>query len=40
MLHAYKIKFLIDGIKYNYSAEIPFLFKNILKEKYLKISQL
>ena len=40
MLHAYKINFSIDGIKYNYSAEIPFLFKNILKEKYLKISQL
>ena len=37
MLHAYKIKFSIAGIKYNYSAELPFTFKNILKEKYLKI---
>ena len=37
MLHAYKIKFSIAGIKYNYSAELPFAFKNILKEKYLKI---
>ena len=37
MLHAYKIKFSIAGTKYNYSAELPFAFKNILKEKYLKI---
>ena len=37
MLHAYKINFSIDGTKYNYSAEPPFAFKNILKEKYLKI---
>jgi len=40
MLHAYKIKFLIDGVKYNYSAEIPSLFKSVLKEKYLEISEL
>ena len=37
MLHAYKINFSIDGTKYNYSVEPPFAFKNILKEKYLKI---
>ena len=38
MLHAYKINFSIAGSKYSFSAEIPFSFKNILKEKYLKIS--
>ena len=37
MLHAYKINFSINGIKYNFSAEPPLAFKNILKEKYLKI---
>ena len=37
MLHAYKIKFSIAGTKYNFSAEPPIEFKNILKEKYLKI---
>jgi len=37
MLHAYKINFSIDGIKYNFSAEMPIYFKNTLKEKYLKI---
>ena len=37
MLHAYKINFSIDGIKYNFTAELPISFKNILKEKYLKI---
>ena len=36
MLHAYKINFSIDGIKYNFSAEMPIYFKNTLKEKYLK----
>ena len=38
MLHAYKINFSIDGIRYNFVAEPPASFKNILKEKYLKIS--
>ena len=38
MLHAYKINFSIAGHKYNFSAELPLLFKNVLKEKYLKIS--
>jgi len=37
MLHAYKINFSINGTKYNFSAEPPLTFKNILKEKYLKI---
>ena len=39
MLHAYKINFSIAGIKHTYLAEPPSAFKNILKEKYLKISQ-
>ena len=37
MLHAYKINFSIAGIKYNFSVDPPLVFKNILKEKYLKI---
>ena len=37
MLHAYKINFSIDGRRYNFFAEPPATFKNILKEKYLKI---
>ena len=37
MLHAYKINFSIGGTKYNFTAELPISFKNILKEKYLKI---
>ena len=37
MLHAYKINFSINGIRYNFIAEPPSSFKNILKEKYLKI---
>ena len=37
MLHAYKINFSIDNIKYNFSAEPPELFTKFLKEKYLKI---
>ena len=36
MLHAYKINFSINGIRYNFVAEPPSSFKNILKEKYLK----
>ena len=39
MLHAYKINFSIDGIKYNFSAEPPDIFKKFIKEKYLKIYQ-
>ena len=37
MLHAYKINFSISGSKYSYIAEPPLSFKNVLKEKYLKI---
>ena len=37
MLHAYKINFSIGETKYNFTAELPIAFKNILKEKYLKI---
>tara|TARA_B100000029_G_scaffold377515_1_gene372236 strand:- start:3048 stop:3956 length:909 start_codon:yes stop_codon:yes gene_type:complete len=36
-LHAYKINFSINNIKYNYYAEPPSTFKKALKEKYLKI---
>ena len=36
MLHAYKINFSIAGTRYSFSAEPPFAFKNILREKYLK----
>ena len=36
-LHAYKINFSINNIKYNYYAEPPITFKKMLKEKYLKI---
>ena len=36
MLHAYKINFSISGIKYNFFADLPFDFKNVIKEKYLK----
>jgi len=37
MLHAYKINFSINGIRYNFVAEPPSSFRKILKEKYLKI---
>ena len=37
MLHAYKIKFSIAENKYNYTADLPQSFKNMIKEKYLKI---
>ena len=35
-LHAHKISFTIDNLKYNFSAEIPKDFKNLIKKKYLK----
>ena len=38
MLHAYKIAFLINGVKYNFTADLPNEFKKNLKEKSLKIS--
>ena len=37
MLHAHKIFFSINKIKYNFSAELPLEFKYVLREKYLKI---
>jgi len=37
MLHAYKINFTIDSIRYNFSAELPLIFEKTLREKYLKI---
>jgi 23S rRNA pseudouridine955/2504/2580 synthase len=38
MLHAFKINFSINNVKYKFSAEPPENFKLVLKEKYLKIS--
>jgi 23S rRNA pseudouridine955/2504/2580 synthase len=38
MLHAYKINFSIDKVKYNFIAEPPLAFNDTLKQKYLKIS--
>ena len=38
MLHAYKINFSIDKIKYNFIAQPPSAFNETLKQKYLKIS--
>jgi 23S rRNA pseudouridine955/2504/2580 synthase len=37
MLHAYKIKFSIANLKYNFTADPSLEFINTLKEKYLKI---
>ena len=39
MLHAHKIHFKINDLKYNFTADIPDYFDRFLKEKYLKISQ-
>ena len=36
MLHAYKIKFSINNIKYNFTAHLPDHFEKFIKEKYLK----
>ena len=36
MLHAHKINFTIDNVKYKFLAELPEVFKKTLKEKYLK----
>jgi len=36
MLHAYKINFTIENIRYKFLAEPPEIFKKTLKEKYLK----
>tara|TARA_B110000438_G_scaffold253528_1_gene259192 strand:+ start:398 stop:1306 length:909 start_codon:yes stop_codon:yes gene_type:complete len=37
MLHAYKINFSINDIKYNFTADPPEYFKKFIDEKYLKI---
>ena len=37
MLHAYKINFSIDTIKYNFLAQPPEIFTKFLQEKFLKI---
>ena len=37
MLHSYKIKFMINGIKYNYTALLPDHFKKLLNLKRLKL---
>jgi len=37
MLHSYKIKFMINGIKYNYTALLPDYFKKLLTIKRLKL---
>ena len=36
MLHAHKISFTIDNVKYNFSAKIPKDFEYAIKKKYLK----
>mgnify|MGYP001366701262 CR=1 FL=1 len=38
MLHAFKIDFSINNHKYNFTADLPEIFKKNLNEKYLKIS--
>jgi len=38
MLHAYKINFSINNVRYNFVAKPPFYFDKVLREKYLKIS--
>ena len=40
MLHAHKIFFSINNIKYNFSADLPLKFKDALREKHLKIFSL
>ena len=38
MLHSYKIKFMIEDKKYNYTALLPDYFKKFLKTKRLRFS--
>jgi 23S rRNA pseudouridine1911/1915/1917 synthase len=38
MLHAHKINFSINNLKYNFTAEPPEYFRKFIKEKYLKNS--
>ena len=37
MLHAYQIKFSIDGVNYKFLADLPDTFKKTLNEKHLEI---
>ena len=37
MLHAYKIKFIIDNKKFNFKADLPNYFNNYLNKKKLII---
>ena len=37
MLHAYKIFFRVNNIKYDFSSKIPKHFQDMVKRKYLKI---
>ena len=37
MLHAYKIKFMINNKKFNFEAEVPDYFNNYLNKKRLII---
>ena len=40
MLHSYQIKFIIDDIKYTYTALLPDYFRRLLKTKRLRFSGL
>ena len=35
MLHAYNIKFMINGVKYTYTAPLPDYFEKMIKTKRL-----
>ena len=38
MLHSYQIKFIINDVRYTYTAGLPDYFVNLLKRKRLKFS--
>ena len=40
MLHSYQIKFIINDVKYTYTALLPDYFRNLLKTKRLSFSNL
>ena len=40
MLHSYQIKFMINKVKYSYTALLPYYFKKLLKVKRLNFSNL
>ena len=37
MLHAYKIKFMINNVQYNFKTNYHNLFEDFLKKKFLNI---